>query len=200
MADDDALDGWDVVIDGGPDERIDFDDLATLSEVTHPLRGRLLGCFRHPGTVAEAAEKLDVPITRLYHHMKRLEAAGLLRVVATRRVGSTTERRYEVAAHNFGPSAELLESSNPTEMAAALGALFDFAKLGMQRELELHGRSAHDDDRSMLALMRVPVTETGRADLIRRLNAVVEEFRSETDVDDPDRELFSVFVAAFPSQ
>ena len=79
--------GWQAVDGLEPQmERRDLSDLDLMSEVTHPIRGMILRRLKEPRTVADLAALLDVPITRLYHHVNRLVDAGLIRVVATRQV------------------------------------------------------------------------------------------------------------------
>jgi DNA-binding transcriptional ArsR family regulator len=105
----DTDDGWMPVDAVGPQqEQRDLDDLDLVAEMTHPVRGVILRRLKQPRTVAEVADLLDVPITRLYHHVNRLVDAGLVQVVATRQVAAVTERRYQTVADAFGISADLL--------------------------------------------------------------------------------------------
>jgi DNA-binding MarR family transcriptional regulator len=59
------------------------------------LRQSLLGVFTEPSTIKAAAEKLGVPPGRLYHHADRLEAEGLIQVVAERKRRAVTERTFQ---------------------------------------------------------------------------------------------------------
>lgn len=199
---DDATDStWEPHPDGGdPAEQLDLDDLDLLTELTHPTRSRIIRSLKQPRTVAEVAEQLDMPVTRLYHHVNRLESLGFIRVVATRRVAAVTERRYQVSAKSFSVADDLFESADKSELAAALGALFDVAKLRFQREVE-HGESMQSDDReerSMLSLGAAHLSPARRDELLARLRAVVDEFHSDVADDDPDATQMSVFIAAFP--
>ena len=76
-------DEWILEPDTEPDERMVFDDLEFLDDVTHPVRGLLIRRFREPRSVAEVAALLGVPVTRLYHHVNRLAERGVIRPVAT---------------------------------------------------------------------------------------------------------------------
>jgi DNA-binding transcriptional ArsR family regulator len=196
-----ADDGW-VPVAGvdGPDERLDLDDLGLLADVTHPVRGKLLRRLKHPRTVAELAALLDVPVTRLYHHVNRLEQLGLVRVVATRRVGAVTERRYQVAARSIGVSHELVETSDAGEMADAMGSLFDVAKVGLQREIEsgAHLGLARLDLDSTLSLAELRLSPDRRRELIARLEDIIGDFSSDAADDEPAGETMILFIAAYP--
>jgi DNA-binding transcriptional ArsR family regulator len=193
--------GW-VAIDGvrPQSEQLDLVDLDLMAELTHPVRGTILRRLKEPRTVAELAELLDVPITRLYHHVNRLVDVGLIQAVATRQVAAVTERRYQTVARAFGAGPELLNSTDPRELSVALGSLFDVAKLGFQRYIE-HGAYPicdDDDDHTALSLSEIHLTEDRRRDLMRRLMALMEEFRSDTTDDDPEATTINLFLAINP--
>ena len=201
MTDDDPDAGWEPHPDGhDPAEQLALDDLDLLTELTHPTRSRIIRSLKQPRTVAEVADQLGMPVTRLYHHVNRLERLGFIRVVATRRVAAVTERRYQVAATSFRIDDDLFTASDPAELATALGALFDVAKLRFQREVE-HGDALRADDRdehSILSLGAAHLSPARRDELLTRLRAVVDEFGSDLPDDDPEAIQMSVFIAAFP--
>ena len=199
MATDD--DGW-VPVDGigAPADRRDLDDLDLMAEVTHPVRGAILRRLKQPRSVAQLAELLDVPITRLYHHVNRLTDAGLIHVVATRQVAAVTERRYQTVARSFGVSADLLESTDKRELSAALGSLFDVAKLGFQRYVESDEFSMadHADQHSVLSLSAIHLSEARRLELLQRITELAEKFVSDLPDDDPGATTFHFFVSVNP--
>ena len=186
--------GWEPIDGAEPPERMDLDDLALIDELTHPIRGTIARRLKEPHTVAELAELLDVPVTRLYHHVNRLEENGLIRVVATRRVGAVTERRYHVTALGFGIDRRLLEDADPEALAKAMSALFDFAKLGMQKYIASGGLSADPDGHSsFLSLGKVSVTPEGRQTLMAALREIAKEHEA-----DEGGEPLALFIAAYP--
>ena len=201
MPDGDDAAGW-VPVEGAaePDEVFEMQELDLLAEATHPVRSRVIRALRHPQTVAEIAEMLDVPVTRLYHHINRLEDIGFIRVVATRKVGAVTERRYQVAAKGLHIDPRLLSSSDPHELAMALGSLFDVTKLSFQREVE-HGLLSDGPapDSSILSRGQIVVSEERWGELHERMKELVDDFTSDAEVDDPDGHRLEVFVAIFPS-
>ncbi len=188
-------------------DEMELPDLDLLAELTHPIRSRVLRSLDQPRTVAEVASRLAVPVTRLYHHVNRLESLGLIKVVATRRVGAATERRYQTVAASFRIARQLRESSDPQELGIAVGALFDVAKMSYQRDVEQRAtRDPLGAVDSFLTLSDLKLTPSARAHLLDRLRALVEEFgrlddggKDDGDEDeDEDTSAFTLFIAATP--
>lgn len=80
--------------------------MATADLILHPVRLRIVRAFlggRPLTTSALAAELADVPAASLYRHVARLVDAGVLEVVAERRVRGALERTYALhVATNIG--------------------------------------------------------------------------------------------------
>lgn len=195
-----SIEEW-VPVEGGgsTEDAFEIVDIELAEHATHPIRGRLLRRMRDPHSAAELAESFDVPVTRLYHHIKQLEAAGLIRVVATRRVGAATERRYQASARSFTIPEETIERAEPEQLAGVLGSLFDLVKLELVEFVEQGGMSMPDlDEQLTIGLMQLRLAPKRRRELVARLNALVEEFA--VDEDDDTRAPFAVFLAAFPPE
>ena len=202
MADtiDELEDGWTPTTHWGePAENLALADLDLLAEATHPVRGNILRRLRRPRTVAELAELLDVPITRLYHHVNRLHDLELIHVVATRQVAAVTERRYQVAAKSFTVDEQLLKSTDKYELSAALSSVFDVAKVRFQRFIEGVGMDDfnRDDPLTTLSLGESCLSPDRHRELIERLTELVKEFSSDVADDDPDGTRVTLFVAAY---
>jgi DNA-binding transcriptional ArsR family regulator len=163
-----------------------------LDELSHRIRGPLLRRLRIARSAAELAAELDVPVTRLYHHLNALESAGLIEVVATRRVGAALERRYRAVARGFrvGPDAV----QDPRDLARALGAVVDTARADLVGSVE---SGAGDEVAIWSMRLRLPPPE--RTELVDRINELLAEFR-ERSVDATDVEEFVVFTIAFPAE
>jgi DNA-binding transcriptional ArsR family regulator len=191
---------WTRVDSAEPVERIDLDDLDVMAEVTHPIRGLILRRLKSPRSVAQLADAMQVPVTRLYHHVNRLLEQGLIRVVATRQVGAVTERSYQVAAKMFRIRPDLFDTMDDHEMALALGSAFDLAKLGLQRVVESGGFRNVEvlEDYSMLSLDELHLSPARRVELVRRLRALVAEYVADSDEHDPGTKPVALFVAAYP--
>src|SRR5512137_178457 len=70
----------------------------TLRVISDPTRMRLMEVMvqrqEPPWSVKELAAALDVPQTRLYHHVEQLLAHGIVRAVERRVVSGIIETRY----------------------------------------------------------------------------------------------------------
>src|SRR5262245_14992699 len=74
-------------------------DPEQVRALAHPLRVRMLGAFAaQERTTRQVAEVLHEKPTRLYHHLKALAAAGLIRKTRTRRNRGTLETYYRAVA------------------------------------------------------------------------------------------------------
>lgn len=193
-------DGWQPVPGvGEPAETIQFDTLDFLDELANPIRARIMRRLKRPNTIAAVAEALSVPVTRLYHHVNRLEAAGVIRVVATRQVGSVIERRYQVVARAFQIAPEYFESRDSAEVAAAVGSIYDMAKLGLQREIETGTLDfTEDDDSTTMSFGHLMLTPARQVELQRRLEELLADFTSDAADDDPDATRVALFIASHP--
>ena len=99
----------------------------------HPVRLRIVQAFlgdRALTTTELSAEMSDIPPASLYRHVARLVDAGVLQVVAERRVRGALERTYvlRVAAATIGPdeaAAMSVEDHRQAFMAFVAGLLAD---------------------------------------------------------------------------
>jgi len=172
-------------------------NLELLDELTHPVRGAIVRRLREPRTVAELADQLDVPVTRLYHHVNRLEQLELIRVVATRRVGAVTERRYQSVARSFKVAPSSFDELDGAELAHIFGALYDVAKIAMQRYFESGEHRGVDlEEEGFMSLAELDLTAERRRELVARLREVLDEFGDEAGETGGERTM--LFVAAHP--
>lgn len=178
------MDSWLPLDDAPPllDELV-VDDLSLVAEVTHPLRSRILHRLHTPQSAAELAAVLEVPVTRLYHHLHRLRALGLIVVVATRRSGARTEQRYRLRARSFRIDPDLTTHSQADIERTTL-SLFDVVRTELQREFDLGALDPHAlRDHSTLGMSTLLLTEEQRAELQRRLSALIAEFGDHEALD-----------------
>jgi hypothetical protein len=111
----------------------------------HPVRLRIVQAFlgdRALTTTQLSAELSDFPAASLYRHVARLVAAGVLQVVAERRVRGAVERTYvlRLAAARVGPDeieAMSAEDYQQMFMAYAAGLLADFDRYLQRPEVDL---------------------------------------------------------------
>ena len=83
-------------------ERMALTDPSQVKALSHPLRNTILGLLHErAATVTELAAALDRPKSTVAHHVKVLQAAGLVQVVRTRRVRAIEERFFGRTARMF---------------------------------------------------------------------------------------------------
>ncbi len=187
-----------VPVPGAPemvDEKL-FANLDIIDEVTHPLRGRIVYHLRQPHSVAELAANLDVPVTRLYHHIKRLEELGMIAVVATRRAGVVTERQYRNVARDFRIDQQILRSADPETIARVIGSVFDIARADFQREVRSGALVPGEvTGRAEINFSELTLSEEHLVDFVGRMQQLFAEF---AQLDDIEGIRFRLLVAGFP--
>jgi hypothetical protein len=119
--------------------------MATADLLLHPVRLRIVQAFlgdRTLTTSALATELDDVPAASLYRHVATLVDAGVLAVVAERRVRGALERTYvlRLAAANIGPNelaAMTADDHRHAFMAFVAGLIGDFDRYLDRGDIDL---------------------------------------------------------------
>jgi DNA-binding transcriptional ArsR family regulator len=110
------------------------DDVEMLKAMADPTRLAILATLMKSGgdlpvmSVKELAAALDEPQTKLYRHVKQLEAAGLIRVAGTRLVSGILEQRYQACQRDLTLARGFLyEHADESELVvqAVLDRYFD---------------------------------------------------------------------------
>jgi DNA-binding transcriptional ArsR family regulator len=181
--------------DGIPDLR-QVSEVETLKALADPIRLRILtALMRFEGdpvlmSVKELAEQLGEPQTKLYRHVKQLEATGLIKVAATRLVSGIVEQRYQASQRDlmFGPSL-LRHSAANDELEAAVANLLrhygeQFFTAVREGRIEYGDFPAEQAYRKHLVLMSESRVAADRATAIRnKLQEVMEELNGPDDRD-----------------
>ena len=117
---------------------VEIDDIATLKLLANPVAMAVVEFLGRPLSATELARKLEIPRTRLYHHLNRLRDRGIIRVASTRKVGAIEERIYQVVARTYRASAKLVNSSEFREQVEmVLTAILDATRSELARALEV---------------------------------------------------------------
>lgn len=119
--------------------------MATADLLLHPVRLRILQAFlgdRALTTSALRAELADVPAASLYRHVARLVDAGVLQVIAERRVRGALERTYVLRVTAATITADRLATMSPEDhrqafMAFVAGLLGDFDRYLARGDIDL---------------------------------------------------------------
>jgi hypothetical protein len=119
--------------------------VATADLLLHPVRLRIVQAFLGDRTLTTsvlAAELDDVPAASLYRHVATLVDAGVLAVVAQRRVRGALERTYvlRLAAANIGPdqlATMTADDHRQAFMGYVAGLLGDFDRYLDRGDIDL---------------------------------------------------------------
>jgi hypothetical protein len=119
--------------------------MTTADLLLHPVRLRIVQAFlgdRALTTGALIAELADIPAASLYRHVARLVDAGVLAVVAERRVRGTLERTYvlRLSAASIGPDQLATMSTDDHRQAFTAfvaGLLGDFDRYLARGDVDL---------------------------------------------------------------
>lgn len=105
------------------EEVIYLDRVDQAEALLKPHRVSVLRELATPRTCGEVAAALGQSPQRIYYHVKRLEAAGLVRLTSERKVRGLTEGLYQAVARKYWLSP------------AIVGTLDDVARSGDDRNL-----------------------------------------------------------------
>ena len=171
-------------------------DAETLKALADPLRLTLLTALMRasPGgprvmSVKELAEELGEPQTKLYRHVKQLEAANLIRVAASRMVSGILEHRYQ------------------DDATAVLGSLFDayrdrfFAAYLQDQRIGPDSPPGPAYRKPVLSIAEIDVSEARAAELHDRVHELIGELRDPAPGEEgsvPVHALIAFYCAADP--
>jgi DNA-binding transcriptional ArsR family regulator len=177
----------------------EIDDAETFEILADPTRVELLERLIEPASVSQLAAAMQVPRTRLYHHMRLLEEAGLIRVVQVRQRGAIPEKTYQVTARSYRPSKKLLAEYPPRHAAAAMvDPLLSTTRADIIRSVT-EGRfdlNEHGGYRKgMLGRHLVVLTAERRHQFLAELKAVLDRYQEH----DPDGELVAATLLVYTS-
>jgi DNA-binding transcriptional ArsR family regulator len=179
-----------------------IEDLETLKLLAEPTRVAIMELLTEPRSVSQLAEALEVPRTRLYHHVELLRSKELIEVVEERRVGALTERVYAPTAETYRPGPELLSTGDLQDRVEAITTLlFDTTKSDLRRSL-LSGEASLDQGQGPrhFGLRRsIAVLTASRAEeFLAEVEALAARF-DESDEGSDDTRPFAFTWAFYPA-
>ena len=177
----------------------EIDDAETFEILADPTRVELLERLFEPASVSELADAMEVPRTRLYHHMRLLEETGLVRVVQVRQRGAIPEKIYRVTAKVFRPSRKFLSEYPRRHVAAAMvDPLLSTTRADLIRsvtdgrfDVNEHG----DPTKCMLGRHLVVLSAERRHQFLADLKDVLDRYQD----DDPHGELVAATFLVYTS-
>ncbi|MHB1593834.1 MAG: helix-turn-helix domain-containing protein [Streptosporangiaceae bacterium] len=149
--------------------------MASADLLLHPVRLRILKAFlgdRALTTSQLAAELADVPAGSLYRHVATLARAGVLQVVAERRVRGAIERTYTARLLAAQIQPDEVRSMTPEDLSRAFLAYV----AGLIADFDRYMAADPDDparDGAGFRMGALWLTDAEFADLARDLAAVL---------------------------
>jgi DNA-binding transcriptional ArsR family regulator len=182
-----------------PADVFEIDDAETFEILADSTRVELLERLFEPASVSELAVAMEVPRTRLYHHMRLLEEAGLIRVVQVRQRGAIPEKIYQLTAKVYRPSKKLLAEYPRRHAAAAMvDPLLSTTRADIIRSVT-EGRfdlnESGDYQKYMLGRHLVALSAERRHQFLAELKAVLDRYEDH----DPDGELVAATFLVYTS-
>ncbi len=169
-----------------------------IEALSNPIRIRILHQARTPITVAELAERFDVPKTRLYYHLNLLVEEGFLTQVDERKSGARIEKIYLRTAANLQLSPDLAEAIGDTRRAAEAAAALIFEPARADTEDVLERRMRGIDQPGVLARSMFRLSADDVARFESRFNDLLSDLRSAHADSGPDADMYSYTVALVP--
>jgi DNA-binding transcriptional ArsR family regulator len=176
---------------GEPPEIREIDNVEELRALADPLRLAILATLGTDGpdgelavmSVKELAQRLGEPQTKLYRHMKQLEAAGLIHVAATRMVSGILEQRYQARQRDLRLSAGLVRG-HADEAEAAIRTAFDSFLEGLFDWARKNGWPEDAPDKPVMCVVENHVTPESAERIRARLEKVSGEISELTEPGD----------------
>jgi DNA-binding transcriptional ArsR family regulator len=193
--------------EAGPEGTLTLTALDQVWALADPLRVRMMGAFAEERTTRQVAELLDEKPTRLYHHLKSLAAAGLIRKTRTRRNRGTLETYYRAVAGSFRADPALFAPPRTSEasdsIATMVGSMLDQMGSELHALMASGGGGSGVQEEGLFGFLEVHAPERDMRKIrtqINRLMAGLEGRKTEAPkkrAAEPDRR-YRLSIAFFP--
>lgn len=164
---------------GASSDRLVIDRIDQLKAIANPLRQQLFERFAEaPATTKQVADALGYQPTRLYHHVAKLEQAGLIELVSTRQVRGTTEKYFAATATTVAIDPALV-SGNDKDLGVLDGV---FGNVRAEIAAVLASSDLTEDDVAdeiMFAQLGITASPDRIAAIRTKIDALIEELRDE---------------------
>lgn len=171
------------------------DNVDVLKAMADPTRLAILAALMKTRddlpvmSVKELAAELGEPQTKLYRHVRQLEAAGLIRVASTRMVSGILEQRYQACQQDLRLGDGFLRE-HAEDSVGVLQAVLDrfrdgfFAAFGEDRESAGDEVAAAEIYRKpMLSLSDLRISSAKAAELRGKLEEIVDDLNDDKTED-----------------
>ncbi len=187
-------------------EEFVVDDLEVLKAIAHNTRLDILQSLKHPKTVKEIAQRLDIAATKLYYHVNLMEKHGLIQVVETNIVSGIIEKKYQVTARNYRLQDGLLTegADHSAEIDLMLGAIFSTTRSEIKRSIKAKQMGlTKEDKRGLLWHSGVQLTPAQFTEFHEQFEKLLREMEAQSKQNkgndqNIDANHFGITVAFYP--
>jgi len=172
--------------------------------LSSPMRLELVGLFTEPGplSISDMAERLGRPATSLYHHVRVLEEAGVLRRAGTRPKGKRFETLYEVARTFLELGLDPHDEITARQAGQTMSAALRMAERDFLAALERDDICTEGERRNLTGLrahMRLSPKALARLnELLNKIENLQQELVMESRDPGPDDQFVSLTFAIAP--
>jgi DNA-binding transcriptional ArsR family regulator len=185
------------------------DNVEALKALADPTRLAILAALMKTPrdlpvmSVKELAAELGEPQTKLYRHVRQLEAAGLIKVASTRMVSGILEQRYQACQQDLMLGRGFLRE-HVDEAEVATQVVLDRYRDGFFTAFRADRRSGDDvpaDEayrKPVLFMSDLRVTPAKAAELRSKLEEIMDSLKDEKG-EDPDGIPVNLLIGCYVS-
>jgi DNA-binding transcriptional ArsR family regulator len=162
--------------------------------ISNSTRSKILSIVQHqPATAKQIATRLGATPGAIGHHLKVLEEAGLVQIVARRLVHGIIANYYTRVARifDFDLAPEIFG------MQGTLDIFNTFREQFIDSKDDYSDLNGADDQINQMAFPHARLPREKAEDYAKRLGAIVEDLLAEPA--DPNGDVYGVFVSLFKS-
>jgi len=193
--------------ESGPQAVRAVDHVGVLKAMADPTRMAILAALMKTRgdlpvmSVKELAAELGEPQTKLYRHVRQLEAVGLIRVASTRLVSGILEQRYQASQQDLILGRGFLQA-HADESMGVMQTLLDrfrdgfFAAFKADRETADDAPAAEPYRKPVLFLSDLKISPAKAAELRDKLEEIMKDLNDEK-TEDPDGIPVNLLIGCF---
>jgi DNA-binding transcriptional ArsR family regulator len=182
-------------------------EVEVLKALADPTRLAIISALMKSGgdlpimSVKELAAELGEPQTKLYRHVRQLEAVGLIRVASTRVVSGILEQRYQACQRDFTLDRGFLRE-HVDESQQAMQAVLDlyregfFAAFRADKSPAGEDPAAEDYTRPLMFMCDLKVSPARAAELRGKLQEIMDSLKDDR-TEDPDGVTLNLLIGCY---
>lgn len=177
-----------------------LDDPERVRLALSPLRRRLLQRFREPASASQVAAELELPRQRVGHHVRALEAAGLLELVEERPRRGCTERILRARADAFVVDPSVIGAGPTSDDRHAAEHLMAAATEVVRDVGRMQAAASAEGTRLLTFTVEAEVAFAAPADVLTFTDRLAEAVAAiAADLHDPDGRPYRLIAGGHPS-